>query len=400
MKRQYIRSERAHYMCPNMNFAIQMELEQSYDPEKLRGTVDRLAGAHPFLRSVIAEEDGFLYYDVQSVHRIVPLIKENEAALRADYGKIAEEDWDIFTESLLKIWVSPTEKGMTVLLAAHHLLTDGRGLLELAQEFADDYAGGKAPAYAEEQLIGNIDDLPPGSALGGISRLLVRLANARWKKEGNRVSREQYRRFAADYCKAHPACYETWTVDADEVQRMARQCRENGYSMNDLLMAEMYRRTGTDKIIIAADIRDRLPEYRRGSMGNYSTAMSIRFKSGQTDLNDTAKQVRRAVRKHMASNRSLMLVLACYFEMDPGLLDAAAISALGGFESRAASFVGGGMFGFGGKGSYSITNLGKLEHEHIRALTFIPPASPAAKFTLGVVTLNGTMRACAAKNPR
>lgn len=400
MKRQYIRSERAHYMCPNMHFAIQMELERPCDAEKLRGTIDRLAAAHPFLCSVIAEEDGSLYYDVQSVHRIIPLIKENEAALRADYGKIAERDWDIFTESLLKIWVSPTENGTTVLFIAHHLLTDGRGLLELAQEFADDYAGGKAPAYAEEQLIGGIDDLPPGSALGGISRLLVRLANARWKKEGKRVSREQYRSFAAAYCKAHPACYETWTVDADEVQRMARQCRENGYSMNDLLMAEMYRRTGTDKIIIAADIRDRLPEYRHGSMGNYSTAMGIRFKVRSADLNETAKQVRRAVRKHMASNRSLMLVLACYFEMDPGLLDAAAISALGGFESRAASFVGGGMFGFGGKGSYSITNLGKLEHEHIRALTFIPPASPAAKFTLGVVTLNGTMRACAAKNPR
>ena len=41
-----------------------------------------------------------------------------------------------------------------------------------------------------------------------------------------------------------------------------------------------------------------------------------------------------------------MLVLACYFEMSPTLLDAAVISALGGFDSKAGRFVGGGMFGF------------------------------------------------------
>lgn len=93
-----------------------------------------------------------------------------------------------------------------------------------------------------------------------------------------------------------------------------------------------------------------------------------------------------------------MLVLACYFEMTPTLLDAAAISALGGFESKAAKFVGSSMFGFGQPKSYSITNLGKVDNTNIKSLMFIPPASPAAKLTLGVVTLNGTMRACSSRN--
>ena len=89
-----------------------------------------------------------------------------------------------------------------------------------------------------------------------------------------------------------------------------------------------------------------------------------------------------------------MLVLACYFDMTPTLLDAAAISALGGFDSKAGRFVGGGMFGFSQPKSYSITNLGKVDNNNIKSLMFIPPASPATKLTLGVVTLNGTMRAC------
>lgn len=137
--------------------------------------------------------------------------------------------------------------------------------------------------------------------------------------------------------------------------------------------------------------------YKKGALGNYSTVMGIVCKSKTTDVVEKAKEVHKLVQKHLSKTSALMLVLACYFEMSPTLLDAAAISALGGFESKAGKFVGGGMFGFGHSGSYSITNLGKIENEHIKSIMFIPPASPAEKMTLGVVTLNGTMRGCTSK---
>ena len=105
-----------------------------------------------------------------------------------------------------------------------------------------------------------------------------------------------------------------------------------------------------------------------------------------------------SVQKCRKNNRKWMLVLACYFEMAPTLLDAAAISALGGFDSKAGRFVGESMFGFAQPRSYSITNLGRVENGNIRSILFIPPASPAAKLTLGAVTLNGTLRLCSSKN--
>ena len=71
---------------------------------------------------------------------------------------------------------------------------------------------------------------------------------------------------------------------------------------------------------------------------------------------------------------------------------------MGGYESKAGKFVGGSMFGFSQPKSYSITNLGKVENDNIKSIMFIPPASPAAKLTLGVVTLNGIMRACSSEN--
>ena len=399
MQRQFVRSERAHFMCPNMHFGIRMALDTAYDPEKLQKTVQDLAAAHPFLRSVIAEDDaGALYYRVTAESQILVAVREDVFALWADWKSLSQEDWNVFENGLLKLFVYPQEAGMTVLFAAHHLLTDGRGLLDLAQEFANDYTKGIVPAYAEEVLIESIGDLPEKSALAGMSRWLVKRMNRLWKKEGRTVSYETYRRFAAEYGRTHPVEYESYTVGADQVAQMLQTSRENGFSVNDLLMAEMYLRSGAEKIIIAADIRDRFPKYQKGAMGNYSTAMGIVCKPKSANVTEVAKQVHALVQKHRGSNRSLMLVLACYFEMDPALLDAAAISALGGFGSKSAQFVGGGMFGFARPKSHSLTNLGRVENENIRTLQFIPPASPAAKFTLGVVTLNGTLYACSSKN--
>lgn len=400
MNRQYVMSERAHFMCPNMHFGILMEIEKEYDKVAVEATLCRMADAHPFLKSLIAYEDGTdkLYYKVTDCSQVQLSVKDDISSLWADYKELSKYDWNVFKNGMLKVYVYPRQQGMTLLFIAHHLLVDGRGLMEIAQEFANDYVGGLVPVYAEEVLIGSVDELPPKSALAGISKILVKQANRQWVKENHAVSYEQYENFVEEYSKNHPVTYKTYETDEATVADMAKLCKENGFSMNDLLMAKMYIQTGTEKIIIAADIRNLYSKYNKGALGNYSTAMGIHYKTKENDVITVAKEVRKTVQKHLKNNRTLMLVLACYFEMSPTLLDAAAISALNGFESKAAKFVGGGMFGFEQPKSYSITNLGKVENANIKSLIFIPPASPAAKFTLGVVTLNGTMRACSSRN--
>lgn len=400
MKRQYVISERAHFMCPNMHFGILMEIEKDYDRNLVNETIHRMADAHPFLKCFIAYEDDTdkLYYKITENSQISFVVKEDISSLWTDYKQISEQDWNVFENGLLKIYIYPQRQGMMVLFIAHHLLVDGRGLLDIAQEFANAYVGAVMPAFVEEELLESIDDLPQKSGLSGISKLLVKQANKQWEKENHTVNYEQYARFVEEYSKNHSVAYETYEVSDADMAQMVQMCKENGFSMNDLLMAHMYVKTGTEKIIIAADIRNMFSKYRKGALGNYSTAMGIHYKAKTTDVVETAKKVHKLVQKHLQKNRTLMLVLACYFEMTPTLLDVAAISALGGFESKAGRFVGGSMFGFEKPDSYSITNLGKVENDNIKSIMFIPPASPAAKLTLGVVTLNGSMKACSSRN--
>lgn len=47
--KNYVYTERAHFMCPNMHFGIMAKIESNYDERQLRQSVDTLQKAHPFL---------------------------------------------------------------------------------------------------------------------------------------------------------------------------------------------------------------------------------------------------------------------------------------------------------------------------------------------------------------
>lgn len=399
MNRQYAISERAHFMCPNMMFSILAKLAGPFDETAFRNVLEKLANAHPFLKAVMAFEDetGKLFYNVGPESRIRLFVYDGPFDI-SGYESIMKTERNIFTEGLLEVRVYRNTDNFEVLFSAHHLLTDGRGLLQLAEETADCYAGEKDPVYAEERLIADVSELPEGSEISGISKLLIKRANKQWAAENHSVDYDTYLSFERDYHSRHDLRYVMYDVDDRTYAQMCDLSHSNGFTVNDFLLAEMFIRTGGKKIIIAADIRDKIRNFNKGSLGNYSTALSIVSKKNGTDPVKMAGKLHKTVRKAVTDNKRLMLVLACYFEMNPRLLDAAAIAGLGGFESKAAAFVGGGMFGFSKASSYSITNLGRIENKNLMSAVFIPPASPAAILTLGVVTVNGKMYACSGEN--
>lgn len=65
--KNYVYTERAHLMCPNLHFGIMAQIKKKYDIEQVRQSADILQKAHPFLQSLLAEEadTGRLYYQMQ-----------------------------------------------------------------------------------------------------------------------------------------------------------------------------------------------------------------------------------------------------------------------------------------------------------------------------------------------
>ena len=396
MEKQYIRSERAHFMCPNMHFGILVSIKEKLDIHKIKDSLDIMSKAHPFLRSIIKYESGStnMYYDIENRSTIEIHERESIETIWRDYREIGSKEWNVLENGLLKVFVYPMDEEMKVLFVAHHLLGDGRCLLELVNEFANLYAQGIEPVCVQERLIQGIEDLPAKSNLAGVSKYLVKYLNKQWEKEQVLVTYKEYEKFSDEFVKSNPVSHEVTVIEKQEFISMKSYCKEHGITINDLLMAKMYTSMNTEKIIIAADIRNKLKCYYKGAYGNYATAMGVVCKHKNKDILNKAIQVHKQVKRQLNNNQKLMLVLSCYLNMNQDLIDAVAIATLGNFESKAARFVGGNMFGYQKRNGISITNLGSLQNENILDAIFIPPASPATIQTIGALTVNNKMHLC------
>ena len=207
---EYIFTERAHLMCPNMCFGIVMCINNELNESRIAEAVECLSSAHPFIRALISheEKENRFFYDVkedsQAEISICPgnALNTDSPEILAEFERITSRDFDLFKEGMLKISAWPSGAKTIVLMVFHHLLADGRGALELSREFAEYYVLGKQPAYAEEKLISSVSEFPEDSRLPLISSLLVNRVNRQWKKENKKLSYEDYHRFADDYLKS------------------------------------------------------------------------------------------------------------------------------------------------------------------------------------------------------
>lgn len=395
-EKKYLYTERAHYMCPNMHFGIMAEIGVEFDENRIIKSIDVLKSAHPLMRSLIAEEQGSarIYYEEQSQLEIPVTIKKANDDWQTDFEAVSSVGWNVQKEALLKVFAYPSECGTRVLFITHHLLCDGRGLLQLVQEFAGYYAKDDKPQPIDEKLMESLDDLPSGSNLRFISKVLIKYANKKWRGEGHTVGYEEYLRFEREHDSKQDIKREIRNIDEEELDTLLDLCRESGVSLNDYLVAKMMIDEGTDKVVIASDIRNEIKNYKKGALGNYATAFGVVVKKKRSEIMELAKAVYHEVRSIMSKPDKEMLVLSCYFNMDPELLDAIAISTLGSFESKAGRFVGSKMFGYEKRDGHCITNLGRVESSVISEAVFIPPASPANRKAWGVLTINKKMRIC------
>lgn len=393
--RKYLYTERAHYMCPNMHFGIMAEIGAEFDANGIKESIAVLKSAHPLMRSLIAEEQesSKVYYEEHPELEIPVTIKEAGDNWQADYETVSKAGWNVQKDALLKVFAYPFESGTRVLFITHHLLCDGRGLLQLVQEFAGHYVNGVKPHSVDEKLMESLDDLPSGSDLGFISKMLIKNANKNWCKEGHRVSYDEYLTFEREYDSKQNIKREIKNIDGGELDTLLALCKGNGVSLNDYLVAKMMIDEGTDKVVIASDIRNKIKNYKEGALGNYATAFGVVVKK-KSEIMELAKAVDSEVRNITAKPEKEMLVLSCYFNMEPELLDSIAISTIGSFESKAGRFVGGKMFGYEKRDGHCITNLGRVDSNVISEAVFIPPASPANTKAWGVLTINKKMRIC------
>lgn len=334
---EYLFTERAHLVCPNMCFGIAASLGKSFDKDRIEESVARLAEAHPFLRARVGFENptNSYFYDVKEFSQVEviyageicggardaddsrklcepnritkarenieevseegclePVVEEDiitSPKIIEEFEKLTARDWNLFSEGLLKIAVWNAGDRTVLLFVFHHLLADGRGALGLVQEFADFYADDIELKAAPEHLITK-DDLPVNSKLSFISQALVNHANRQWKKEKHQLSYEEYHNFADKFLQKDCVDHSLESISSDKLLKLHTQCKSHKISINDYLLAKMFTEEKADSIVMACDLRNQLACYNQGALGNYATAFSVKLRQSKSGKSATTGQ--------------------------------------------------------------------------------------------------------------
>ena len=77
---------------------------------------------------------------------------------------------------------------------------------------------------------------------------------------------------------------EIFTVCNQELEKILTLCKQHNITVNDWLIAKRMLEENTNKVVIAADIRNQTKCYRQGAMGNYSTAFSVSVKKNEKNI--------------------------------------------------------------------------------------------------------------------
>lgn len=385
-------TERAHFMCPNMHFGFAIEIDKSYDEDRIVQIIENLKDSHPLLSSVVSfhQEDN-LIYEYKEKLEVPVFFKTDCANWLQDYEEVTANGWDLRKDCMLRVIAYPKGEKTFVVFAVHHLLCDGMAILQFAASFADIYVNASSCPRYEDRIIESFEEFDGRLKVPFIVKCITASANKKWKKAGKRVSYDLYREFEKQYYTHDTVKRTVYTIKKEELTAIHEHCKELGITVNDYLVAEMMVSEDTKKVIVGSNIRKYIKHYEEGSLGNYASAYSVEVKN-TGDIWKVAKSVSEAIGKVKKNPQRELLTLALYTALDQNLLDAAAISALGGFVSEAGLFVGDRLLGFKEAKNHTITNLGRMESTIITDAYFIPPCSLSAKKIKGVITINGVMR--------
>ena len=392
MSELYLLTERVHYMHPNVNFGIALEIKREYSRTKIEKTLAALTAAHRILSSVILEDaDGRPYYAPQSGLQ-VPVIERHDAAhWLDDYAEATANGWNLRQECLLKVIAYNLGSSTFAVFAAHHLLGDGLAVLQLALSFAKHYALNEPIRPVHDVIIASAAELPSGFTLNGTARSFIDSINRSWQQEHKKLNYSSYRLFEQQYIAENPIQRKVVNRQGSEYSSIISSCKERQISVNDYLVAKIMTEYHTNNVTIGVNIRKHLNSCPADSLGNFSGAYSITVDDITGGIYTVAAKVKNYVSGLKQQHNLDLLCLHLSIALDPALIDAAASAALGFFDSPAAAFAGDTIFGLKEQNTYTVTNLGKVQSDCITAGYLLPPCSPSNKIIAGVLTVNDNM---------
>lgn len=226
-----------------------------------------------------------------------------------------------------------------LIILCHHIICDGMALAYLARDLMVHLGD---PAHDVEVLPTpspiTLDNLPDDVSQSWLAKFLIQRMNQKWDEERVYFDHKDYKALTQTYWDNYSHAILAIELSEAETSALVARCRKENVTVNSALTAafvgaqrcvqgeEPYHR----KIVVAASLRDRLPDPPGEGMGMYAGGVELAFKyNPKRSFWANARQFHQKIQPKL-TNKRLFNDLLNWLYLDPTLLEAINFKKLGG----------------------------------------------------------------------
>jgi len=313
--------------------------------DMLRNAVAKVQQRHVLLQVRIKDDENhtqwFTTEDVQEIPvGIVPRrSKDDWIKIHAEESRIPFE-FDRRPAIRFVLVKSPDVSELIIL--CHHVICDGISLAYLARDIMEHLGD----AFRDVEMLPMpptiaLDNLPQDVALPGLVKPIINRMNQKWAEDSVYFDHEDYLAISDAYWEHFNHQVLTIELSETETAALVDRSRKEGVTVNSALVTAFVGAQSLvegdkpyhSKVVVAASLRDRIPNPGGEGMGFYAGDVEMKFKYNQKK--DFWQNVRIFQKKFSSKfdNKSLFRNILNWLYLDPTIFEAMNFKKLGGLVS-------------------------------------------------------------------
>lgn len=391
--RKIISSERVNLFEPNVYIELLAQISGKPAVGGIETAIRAAFNANEATMSkIVLERDGTAFYEniQESGCKIFVANKDWQEVLREN-EKIP---FNLKQGELMRIFIMPAEKNISLLIMAHHLVGDGKSITYFVEDIMKALAGEELQ-YKPLRLVTK-DYFGKESRLPLLLRLYPNGFNKKWRKNGRNFNWEDYYKIHETYWKNRNSQVIYENLSYSEIDKIKSNAREIGITVNSYITTA-FLMTDTKNSVVGFAVNARTDSNR--SMSNQTTGIKIEQKYlHDLSFAENAKLVHKKIYQKLSKPAKKNFVLQFMPLLNPSLIDSVLLNKYGLYQNIISEKLTR-IMGYSNDTlrHIGITNLTKLDiaadygEYRIENILFIPPVVSYAKRIMGICTTESGM---------
>lgn len=348
-ERKLTSAERFFTRSPFSVVTMVARIKGNITEDMLKNAVAKVQQRHALLQVRITDDENHIQWftseDVQEIPiAILPRKSKN------DWVKIHAEEikipFDFAIRPAIRFVLVQGADESELILLCHHIICDGMSLAYLARDLME-HLGNPSQASSILPMPPTIalDNLPKDVSLSSFIKFIIKRMNQKWVEDSEYFDHKDYEAITNAYWEEFN--HEALIVELSEAETsalVARSKKEN-VTVNSALAtaftgAQSFVETKKPyhaKVMVAASLRDRIPNSGGEGMGFYAGAVEMKFNYNQKkNFWENARLFHKKISPKF-NNKTVFSTVLTWLYLDPTIFEAMNFKKLGGLVSPNSS---------------------------------------------------------------